>query len=82
MVTLIHAVGALEGRCDAKCYEAEHPQCNCICGGRNHGVGLKRAIENTRELTREQVAEIERRGGYIADEVRQALLLDLTEPPP
>ena len=38
------------GRCDAKCYEALEPECDCICGGRNHGVGHKRALENTAEL--------------------------------
>lgn len=38
------------GRCDAKCYEAQEPECDCICHGRNHGAGLTRAIENTREL--------------------------------
>ncbi len=35
------------GRCDAKCYEAEHPECECICGGLNHGTGLVRAQDNT-----------------------------------
>lgn len=36
------------GRCDAKCYDATEPSCNCICGGKNHGAGKARAIENTR----------------------------------
>ncbi|MCA1571075.1 MAG: hypothetical protein LC798_12280 [Chloroflexi bacterium] len=38
------------GRCDARCYDAKHPDCDCICGGKNHGAGLNRAVENTREL--------------------------------
>jgi len=38
------------GRCDAKCYEAKEPDCDCICHGRNHGAGQNKAIENTREL--------------------------------
>lgn len=38
------------GRCDANCYEAKSPDCQCVCGGRNHGAGLKQAMENTREL--------------------------------
>ncbi len=37
------------GRCDAKCYDAIHPDCDCICGGRNHGKGLDKAVEQTRE---------------------------------
>jgi predicted RNase H-like HicB family nuclease len=39
-----------QGRCDAKCYDAEEPECDCICGGRNHGAGKQEAIDNTREL--------------------------------
>jgi hypothetical protein len=38
------------GRCDAKCYEAHEPECKCICGGKNHGAGLKKAAENMREV--------------------------------
>lgn len=52
------------GRCDARCYEAEGGECDCICGGRNHGVGLKRAVENNRELFRE---DLERLGAKVFD---------------
>lgn len=38
------------GRCDAKCSGATHPNCDCICGGRNHGVGEQQAMENTAEM--------------------------------
>lgn len=38
------------GRCDKACYDAATPRCDCICGGRNHGVGLNKAIENTRDM--------------------------------
>ena len=34
------------GRCDAKCYDARTPDCDCICGGKNHGVGRKQAQDN------------------------------------
>jgi hypothetical protein len=37
------------GRCDANCYDAKHPHCDCICGGKNHGAGQKKAEANTRE---------------------------------
>lgn len=37
------------GRCDAKCYNASEPGCDCICGGMNHGAGKAQAIANTRE---------------------------------
>ena len=38
------------GRCDARCYQAAEPECDCICGGRYHGAGKEQAIDNTREL--------------------------------
>lgn len=37
------------GRCDAKCYNSKHDNCDCICGGKNHRKGLDQAVENTRE---------------------------------
>jgi hypothetical protein len=39
-----------QGRCDAKCYAAREPECECICGGRNHGADPDQAVCNTREL--------------------------------
>lgn len=37
------------GRCDAKCYNARRtPDCDCICGGKNHGAGLDKALDNTK----------------------------------
>lgn len=44
------------GRCDAKCHEATTRECDCICGGRNHGIGVRRALDQTR-------ADIERMAG-------------------
>jgi hypothetical protein len=38
------------GRCDAKCHDATSPDCHCICGGRNHGVGPTRAVANTHAM--------------------------------
>ncbi len=46
-----------QGRCDAKCYEATSPDCDCICGGRNHGAGKTKAIENTRSLAERMIDE-------------------------
>jgi len=34
----------ITGRCDANCYNAKHPKCTCICGGRNHGIGRDAAL--------------------------------------
>jgi hypothetical protein len=38
------------GRCDANCHNAKSATCDCICGGKNHGAGLQKAVENNREL--------------------------------
>lgn len=43
------------GKCDANCYNATSPECDCICGGRNHGVGLKQAQDNTRKYADEWI---------------------------
>lgn len=33
--------------CGTKCYNAKTPNCSCICGGLNHGVGFAKAVQNT-----------------------------------
>lgn len=38
------------GRCDSKCYNAESPECDCICRGANHGKGLAKAQANTQAM--------------------------------
>lgn len=64
MVTLIsyQSSGGDQGRCDARCYDAHLPECDCICGGRNHGAGLAQAEENTRELAEGWVEQARARG--------------------
>ena len=64
MVTLIsyYSSGGDQGRCDAKCYLASEPECDCICGGRNHGAGLAQAEENTRELAASWVEQARANG--------------------
>lgn len=47
MSTLISVKG---GRCNARCYNAKHEKCVCVCGGRNHGVGHDKAVDNTRQI--------------------------------
>lgn len=52
MTTLIAAYNSegCIGRCDAKCYNAECVECDCICGGANHGKGFQKAMQNTTEM--------------------------------
>lgn len=47
-VLAVYNGDGIVGRCDAKCHQATTRDCDCICGGRNHGCGTGRAIENTR----------------------------------
>lgn len=44
-----------KGRCDAKCHNATKPDCDCMCGGRYHGVGEGQKF---RETAREHGLEI------------------------
>lgn len=69
MATLIAVYNSegCAGRCDARCYNAEHGECQCICGGRNHGAGEQRALENTRELAEKWVKRYEDQCGVKLD---------------
>jgi len=73
----------LVGRCDARCYNAKEPHCECICGGRNHGAGLQRAIENTREQAEQWIGAYAERLGLaeyeatVAHQVHQMSLFEL-----
>ncbi len=46
-MTTILTAGDSDGtrRCDSRCYDAKRDKCTCCCNGRNHGVGLQRALE-------------------------------------
>lgn len=52
MTTIITASDAagVVGTCDAKCYDAKHDKCSCICYGLNHGKGKEFAITFTDHL--------------------------------
>lgn len=69
MATLIAVYNSegCQGRCDARCYEATSSDCDCICGGRNHGVGLDQAADNTRELAERWIADYKREKGLADD---------------
>lgn len=56
MIAAYNSSGCI-GRCDAKCYDAEGDDCNCICGGANHGKGKNQAAQNTGKLAEEWLKE-------------------------
>lgn len=41
--------------CNNRCYNAEGTKCQCICDGKNHGLGLYKAIRITGELANELI---------------------------
>jgi hypothetical protein len=43
-------------RCDGRCYNGKNKTCVCICGGRNHGVGLEQALKNVQEIFQPMLA--------------------------
>lgn len=59
MTTLISVYNSdgLVGQCDAKCYNAKEPGCQCVCGGANHGAGQQKAIENTERMSETWIEE-------------------------
>lgn len=54
LIAVYNSSGCI-GRCDAKCHDAKHPDCDCVCGGANHGCGLDQAISNTRAMALDQI---------------------------
>lgn len=51
MVLLKQKVGQDPARqCDSRCYNAKCGTCACICGGRNHGAGIQKALDNVRTM--------------------------------
>ena len=70
LIEQISASGQRRRRCDARCYNAKRPKCHCICDGRNHGVGLERAMARTQEIAKELLGNLsvpaEARQGHLS----------------
>ncbi len=63
LISVYNSEGCV-GRCDARCYGADRGgECDCVCGGRNHGKGEREALENTAAHAERWVAEFVRRTG-------------------
>lgn len=54
--------GDITGICDARCYDAEQPECRCICEGVNHRAGLAQAVANTRQMHAEWIGRARAKG--------------------
>jgi len=46
LIAIYDAAGCI-ARCDARCYSATDPHCDCICRGANHGKGYRAAALHT-----------------------------------
>lgn len=44
-------------RCDERCYGAKGGQCDCVCGGANHGKGFSQALVNTQAIAEKLLNE-------------------------
>lgn len=53
--------GKLVSKCDSRCYQAKQPDCDCVCGGANHGKGLEQSIINTQQHWKEWVQRFRKR---------------------
>lgn len=62
---LIRRGGDIVGQCDAKCYEAKHSVCTCVCEAANHQVGREQAVINTRAMAEGWVAKARTEGQEI-----------------
>jgi len=51
--TYVHGTPTRSAGCNAQCYDAKGEVCYCVCGGKNHGIGLEKAIENTKQMLEE-----------------------------
>lgn len=71
--------GSLRGRCDSRCYNATTPDCDCVCGGRNHGKGLEKAAEQTHDMYEQWVEEYAKRLGLTDYSVGLAVQLHQLE---
>ena len=51
LISVYDSEGKCKGKCGFSCYAATKPDCKCICGGKNHGIGFTRAMAQTAEIT-------------------------------
>lgn len=76
LISVYNSEGCV-GRCDAHCYNAKPgTKCECICGGANHAAGEQQATDNVRKYSEERLKEIEAKGGWVADTLKQKSLFE------
>jgi hypothetical protein len=78
-VVAVYTSSGCIGRCDAKCHDAKETECDCICGGRNHGVGRSKAIENTRVYASAWLAAYAEEKGLDRAELEEMVGVDVVQ---
>jgi len=73
----VYNSGGCVGRCDAKCYNATGGDCDCICGGMNHGSGLDQAADNTRAHAEQWLSDYYQEKGLASGKMRSHINPDL-----
>lgn len=63
------------GKCGYSCYAATKPECNCICGGKNHGIGFKAAMAQAAEITEAIIKKAED-GTDVRNEAKDLKLIE------
>lgn len=79
VIAVYDSAGVCVGRCDAKCHDAHEPDCDCICGGANHGAGGTRAIANTREHHRRWLKDYAASRGLDRDQLDELIGVDVVQ---
>jgi len=60
-MTALFTIWTNDGRrsaCDEPCYNAYDAHCSCVCGGRNHGLGIQRAAQQTARFLPQWVQDL------------------------
>ena len=74
LISVYDSAGECIGKCGASCYQAKHPECKCICGGENHGIGFRRAMAQAAEITETIVKRAD--GAEVRNEAKDLELVE------
>lgn len=58
-MSTVYSCGNSDGqrRCDAKCHNATHPECDCVCGGYLHGAVTNGTMEEKMSDLADRIAD-------------------------
>lgn len=73
-----------KGRCDARCHNAKHEKCKCMCGGKYHGAsnrpgGVEQAVKDNWEEAIEDAEKKAQEQGMELDTSRLRKFIGIQE---